>query len=75
MNNIHEIRCLLDESGIEYKESNECFSSRFRFNYCEACDDYLDEIYVLGACITVSKKYLTPEQAVAMILGDGTSKI
>ena len=59
----------LIERGIEYAESQDRFRTRFRFNYCEACGDYLNEIEVMGACITASKSYLTPEQAIAAMLG------
>ena len=34
--------------------------------------DYLDEIEVMGACITASKCYLTPEQAIAATLSGST---
>ena len=60
----------LTERGIEYAESQDHFRTRFRFNYCEACGDYLNEIEVMGACITASKSYLTPEQAIAATLGE-----
>ena len=63
------IRKMLTEHGIEYTESQDCFRTRFRFNYCESCGDYLNEIEVMGACITASKSYLTPEQAIAVTLG------
>ena len=63
-----KLRKLLDERGIEYAESQDCFRTRFRFNYCESCGDYLNEIEVMGACITASKSYLTPEQAIAAML-------
>ena len=46
------------------------FSSSFCFNYCELCDDYLDEIYVIGSCINATKRYQTPEQAIALTLGN-----
>ena len=65
------LRNLLDERGIEYAESQDRFRTRFRFNYCEACGDYLNEIEVMGACITASKSYLTPEQAIAAAVGSG----
>lgn len=65
-----EIRSLLNERGVEYTESQDRFRTRFRFNYCESCGDYLDEIEDMGACITASKSYLTPEQAIAATLGD-----
>lgn len=68
-NRMTELRKLLDERGIEYTESQDRFRTRFRFNYCEACGDYLNEIEVMGACITASKSYLTPEQAIASTLG------
>ena len=61
------LRKLLEERGIEYAESQDRFRTRFRINYCEACGDYLNEIEVMGACITASKSYLTPEQAIAVI--------
>lgn len=64
----NELRKLLDERGIEYAESQDRFRTRFRFNYCEACGDYLNEIEVMGACITASKSYLTPKQAIAATL-------
>lgn len=67
-NQMIELRKLLDERGIEYAESQDRFRTRFRFNYCETCDDYLNEIEVMGACITASKSYLTPEQAIAVTL-------
>lgn len=67
-----ELRELLDERGIEYAESQDRFRTRFRFNYCEACGDYLNEIEIMGACITASKSYLTPDQAIAATVGDGT---
>ena len=66
-----ELRELLDERDIEYAESQDRFRTRFRFNYCEACGDYLNEIEVMGACITASKSYLTPDQAIAAMLDDG----
>lgn len=65
-----ELRELLDERGIEYAESQDRFRTRFRFNYCEACGDYLNEIEIMGACITASKSYLTPDQAIAATLGN-----
>ncbi len=68
-NQVDELCKLLDEYGLEYVESQDRFRTRFRFNYCEACGDYLNEIEVMGACITASKSYLIPEQAVAMVLG------
>ena len=68
-NQVIELRKLLDERGIEYVESQDRFRTRFRFNYCEACSDYLNEIEVMGACITTSKSYLTPEQAITAMLG------
>lgn len=68
-NRMTELRKLLDERGIEYAELQDRFRTRFRFNYCEACQDYLNEIEVIGACITASKSYLTPEQAIAATLG------
>ena len=70
-----ELRRLLDERGIEYAESQDRFRIRFRFNYCEACGDYLNEIEVMGACITASKSYLTPEQAIAATLGGGECEV
>ncbi|MBQ1449379.1 MAG: zinc-ribbon domain-containing protein [Eggerthellaceae bacterium] len=69
-----ELRELLDERDIEYAESQDRFRTRFRFNYCEACDDYLNEIEVMGACITASKSYLTPEQAIAATLGNARAE-
>ena len=75
-NNTTELlRKLLDERGIEYAESQDRFRTRFRFNYCEACGDYLNEIEVMGACITASKSYLTPDQAISATLGSGTCHI
>ena len=68
-NRTTELRELFDERGIEYAESQDRFRTRFRFNYCEACGDYLNEIEVMGACITASKSYLTPKQAIAATLG------
>lgn len=68
-NRTTELCKLLEERGVEYEESQDCFRTRFRFNYCEACGDYLNEIEVMGACITVSKSYLSPEQAIAATLG------
>ena len=70
MSDIQEIRRLLDERGIEYAESEDRFFTRFRLNYCESCSDYLEEIIVMGACITASKNYQTPEQAIATVLGN-----
>ena len=64
-----ELRKMLDERGIEYAESQDRFRTRFRFNYREACGDYLDEIEIMGACITASKSYLTPDQAITATLG------
>ena len=72
-NRTTELRNLLDERGIEYAESQDRFRTRFRFNYCEACGDYLNEIEVMGACITASKSYLTPDQAIAATLGSDAS--
>lgn len=66
------VRALLDERGVEYVESHDSFCTRFRFNYCEACCDYLNEIEVMGACVTASKSYLTPEQAIVATLGHAT---
>lgn len=66
---IEKLRKLLDERGIEYVESQDCFCTRFYFNYFETCGDYLNEIEVMGACIIASKRYLTPEQAITMTLG------
>ena len=66
---VHELREKLTERGIEYAESQDRFRTRFRFNYCEACGDYLDEIEVMGVCITASKSHLTPEQAIAATIG------
>ena len=65
---IELLRKELVKHDIEYIESQDYFRTRFRFNYCEACDDYLNEIEVMGACITASKSYLTPEQAIATTL-------
>lgn len=64
-----ELRKLLDDHGIEYAESRDRFRTRFRFNYCELCGDYLNEIEIMGKCITASKSYLTPEQAIVVMLG------
>lgn len=69
---IELMRKLLDEYGIEYAESQDRFRTRFRFNYCETCCDYLNEIEVMGACITVSMSYLTPEQAIDATQGSKT---
>ena len=66
-----ELRHLLDECSVEYAESQDRFRTRFRFDYCEACNDYLNEIEVMDACIIASKSYLTPKQAVAATLGGG----
>ena len=71
---IELLRKLLEERDVEYEESQDCFRTRFRFNYCEACGDYLNEIEVMGACITVSKSYLTPDQAIAATLGRPKAK-
>lgn len=68
------VRKLLDERGIEYSESQDRFRTRFRFNYCEACGDYLNEIEIMGACVIALKSYLTPEQAIAATLGSETPK-
>lgn len=68
---IDVMREKLTERGIEYAESQDRFRTRFRFNYCEACNDYLNEIEVMGTCITASKSYLTPEQAIAATLSGG----
>lgn len=68
------VRKLLDERGIEYSESQDRFRTRFRFNYCEECGDYLNEIEIMGECITALKSYLTPEQAIAVTLGSETPK-
>ena len=70
----NHLRTLLDERGIEYAESQDRFRTRFRFNYCEACGDYLNEIEIMGACITASKSYLTPEQAIAATMGSEREK-
>ena len=67
--NITEVRKLLDERGIEYIELQERFRTRFLFNYCEKCGDYLNEIEVMGACVTASKSYLTLEQAITTTIG------
>lgn len=75
MDDIREIRRLLDERGIEYDESQDRFFTRFRFNYCEQCSGYLDEIVLWGECITASKSYLTPEQAIAVTLGSSEELI
>ena len=64
-----ELRKLLDKHGVQYEKSQDRFRTRFRFNYCESCGDYLNEIEVMGACITASKSYLTPEQAIVVMLG------
>lgn len=71
-NRTAELRKLLDERSIEYAELQDRFRTRFCFNYCEACGDYLNEIEVMGACITASKSYLMPEQAIAMTLVSDT---
>ena len=71
-----ELREKLIARGIDYSESQDRFRTRFRFNYCKACNDYLDEIEVMGTCITASKSYLTPEQAItAMFGGEGTGEL
>lgn len=45
------------------------FTTTYKFNYCEACGDYLSEISITGACITASKSYLDLEQAIDIALG------
>ena len=69
------LRKLLDEYGVKYEESQDRFCTRFRFNYCEACGDYLNSIELMGACITASKHYLMPEQAIAATLGSETCEV
>lgn len=61
------LRKLLDDNCIVYKESHDHFCTRFHINYCESCGDYIYEIAVMGACVILSKCYLTPEQAIAII--------
>lgn len=64
------LRRILDERNIEYIELQENFRVRLLFNYCESCGDYLNEIEVMGACITASRSYISPEQAIAVTIGD-----
>lgn len=64
---------MLDERGISYEEFQRNNSYIFAFDYCDACGDYLSEIEVFGACICATKKYLTPEQAIAATLSDAPS--
>jgi hypothetical protein len=66
---LQEIRSLLDERGVDYNEYSRVNSHAFAIDYCDACGDYLSEIEVYGACICATKKYLTPEQAIAATLG------
>lgn len=65
---VEMLRKRFDGCGIKYKELQDRFCTRFQFNYCEECDDYLDEIEVMGACITASKSYLTLEQAISFVM-------
>ena len=67
MNDVQEIRRLLDERGVDYDEYSRNSSYVFEIDYCDACGDYLSEIEIFGACIYATKKYLTPEQAVTAI--------
>lgn len=71
MDDVQEIRRLLDERGVDYDEYSRNSSHVFEIDYCDACGDYLSEIEIFGACIYATKKYLTPEQAIATTLGGG----
>lgn len=64
-----ELRKLLDERGVEYKETNSGNTTIFHFDYCEQCDDYLHIIAITGACISAYLNYLEPKQAIAATLG------
>ena len=65
-----ELRRLLDERGVEYKETTSGNTTIFDFDYCEQCDDYLHTIAITGACISAYLDYLEPKQAIAATLGD-----
>lgn len=70
-----ELRALLDERGVAYKETNSGNTTIFVFDYCEQCDDYLHTIAITGACISAYLNYLEPKQAIVATLGRGTCKL
>lgn len=67
---LETISAMLDERGVEYDKVTENGRTTFNFNYAEKCCDYLNEISVVGECITASKAYLIPEQAIVATLGN-----
>lgn len=69
------LRELLDERGIEYQMYKSNTGTRFFIDYCEQCEDYLKSIEIVGSCIVASQGYLSPEQAIDIILGTETCEV
>ena len=75
INDVQEIRRLLDEHRVDYDEYSLSRSHAFKIDYSDAWGDYFSEIEIFGKCIYVTKKYLTPEQAIAVALSGDENRI
>ena len=64
-----EICRMLDERGVKYEIVDAEYKTTYMLDWCEHCGDFRTEIEVIGSCVSVTKRYLDPEDAVSIALG------